>query len=119
MNHNCSAPPNACPAWTIHRFPKHALSAPSSTIPATLFPFIPLLLQNPSWRSKALYDTMFCVILCLLAGESVTEQILYEVFSRAGTIQSVRLCRESNSRKSLGYGYINYQTPQDGETPRL
>lgn len=45
--------------------------------------------------------------------ENVTEQVLYDTFSRAGSIQSVRLCRESNSRKSLGYGYINYQTPQE------
>jgi len=48
------------------------------------------------------------------AAEHVTEQVLFETFSRAGSIQSVRLCRESNSRKSLGYGYINYRTPQEG-----
>jgi polyadenylate-binding protein len=51
----------------------------------------------------------------LRAAEHVTEQVLFETFSRAGSIQSVRLCRESSSRRSLGYGYINYQTPEEGE----
>lgn len=44
----------------------------------------------------------------------MTEQLIYDVFAQAGTIQSVRLCRDSSSRKPLGYAYVNYAAPADG-----
>lgn len=44
---------------------------------------------------------------------NVTDSQLYDLFNQVGHVVSVRVCGDLTTRRSLGYGYVNYASPQD------
>ncbi|XP_077287443.1 poly(A) binding protein [Arctopsyche grandis] len=45
----------------------------------------------------------------------INEAMLFDKFSTAGPVLSIRVCRDVTSRRSLGYAYVNFQQPADAE----
>lgn len=45
--------------------------------------------------------------------QNITDSQLYDLFNQLGQVVSVRVCRDLSTRRSLGYGYVNYSNPQD------
>jgi polyadenylate-binding protein len=45
----------------------------------------------------------------------ISEGVLFDVFNSVGQVSSIRVCRDTHSRRSLGYAYVNYQSVHDAE----
>lgn len=46
---------------------------------------------------------------------SVSETDLFDIFNAVAPVSSIRVCRNVATRESLGYAYVNFQTPVDAE----
>ena len=47
--------------------------------------------------------------------DDCTEAILWDHFSKIGTMTSLKICRDSLTKKSQGYAYVNYEHPEDAQ----
>jgi len=47
--------------------------------------------------------------------EEVEEANLFNIFKQVGPVQSIKVCRDNQSRKSLGYAYVNYENHADAQ----
>lgn len=45
----------------------------------------------------------------------VAEGLLFEMFNRVGPVASIRVCRDTVTRQSLGYAYVNFHNVADAE----
>jgi RNA recognition motif-containing protein len=82
--------------------------------PAWPFPYKPAIFVEIFHRKEEKKSKMASLYVGDLHAD-ITEAMLFEKFSTAGPVLSIRVCRDVCTRRSLGYSYVNFQQPADGE----
>lgn len=98
---------------------RFAVSGTEHTAPNTSITHTPTVPHAPKWtQEESTSMTPYQKSPTLYVGDlhmDVGEPALYDIFQALGPIHSIRICRDRVTRRSLGYGYINFATVQDAE----
>lgn len=84
----------------------------ATTPPATTAPEIFAVEEAPA---AALSVASIASLYVGDLAESVDEALLVGVFTQVAPVATVRVCRDTVTGASLGYGYVNFHSREDGK----
>lgn len=76
-----------------------------------------MLFEKFSTAGNSVCVFSFCFFLCVT--NSLSHKHAHSLSHSTGPVLSIRVCRDVVTRRSLGYAYVNFQQPADGEGMKL